>query len=354
MDSLASKLAIALAAVFGIVGTLFIYATEHMLTDDRLEELGIWMVLSAVAFSLAAAMIVFLLMTRRLRALVLALDTYRESDFTRPIRFSSADPDGDEIQRLAATIETLSERLTEQLNDIASNDVRRRELLANISHDLRTPLSSMQGYLETLLLRHGTLPPEEERSYLEIAARHTERLGKLVSDLFQLTKLEAHEVRIAPEQFPLSELAYDVAQKFGLAAERRGLQLAVSVPHDLPPVVADIAMIERVLENLIENALRHTPSRGTIRVAANCDMGSHRVHICVSDTGKGIPKDLIPKVFDRYYTVSRSESGETGGTGLGLAITRHVVALHGGTIRVDSELGVGTTFCFDLPAAISR
>lgn len=349
MRSLAGKIALALAAVFVLAGALFIFATEHMPSNERVTELASWMALSAMAFSLAAAMIVFLLLTRRLRALVSVLDAYRESDFTRPVRFPSADAHGDEIQRLAATIETLSEKLTQQLQDLAAADERRRELLANVSHDLRTPLSSMQGYLETLLLRHGSLSPDEQRSYLEIAARHTERLGRLIGDLFQLTKLEAHEIRIEPEQFPLGELAFDVVQKFRLAADRRSLQLAAEVPQDLPPVEADIAMIERVLENLIENAMKHTPARGTIRLAARCDGG--RVHVCVSDTGKGIPKDQIAKVFDRYYTVSRSESGDTGSTGLGLAITRHVVELHGGAVSVDSELGVGTTFCFDLPVA---
>ena len=351
MRSLTGKLALALLALFAIVGGLFILTTEHMLTDERLAELGTWMALSAIAFALASAMIVFMLLTRRMRKLVFQLDEFRASDFTRPMRFPGADMKGDEIQRLAATLEAISDRLTQQLADISTNDARRRELLANISHDLRTPLSSMQGYLETLLLKHGSLTREEERSYLEIAARHTERLGRLIGDLFQLTKLEANEVRINPEPFSIAELAHDVMQKFSLSAEQRSLELAVDVPHDLPSVDGDIALIERVLENLIENAMRHTPPRGTIRVTGRHDSAAGRAHVCISDTGKGIPKEQIAKVFDRYYTVSRSESGETGSTGLGLAITRHVVSLHGGQITVSSELGVGTTFCFDLPTS---
>jgi len=168
-----------------------------------------------------------------------------------------------------------------------------------VSHDLRTPLASMQGYLETLLLRHGTLRPEEERSYLEVAAKHSERLGKLIHDLFQLTKLEAHELKPVRESFPVAELVQDVVQKFQLAADKHGIHLST-------------------------------------------------VH---SDTGHGIPADEVANIFDRYYRVNRGERGDAGNTGLGLAITRHIVELHGGEIRVESDPVRGTAFTFELPLA---
>lgn len=349
LKSLYGKLTVTLMIVFFVIGAAFIYATEHMPETQRLLELGTGLVIGAVAFSLLAALLVFNLLTRRLRTLAAAVDAFRESGFTQAIRFPSADATGDEIDRLGATVQEMSERFVRQLRELERNDVQRRELLANVSHDLRTPLASMQGYLETLLLKRGTLPPEEERNYLEVAAKHSERLGKLVADLFQLTKLEAHEIKPQPEPFPVAELAQDVVQKFQLGAEKRGLCLQTEMDGQVPQVNADIGMIERVLENLIENAMRHTSAGGTVRVTV--EPAGKRVLVRVADTGRGIPAAELSNVFDRYYRLNRGESGEGGNVGLGLAITRQIVMLHGGTIKVDSTEGKGTTFSFDLPTA---
>lgn len=349
MKSLSAKLSVALVVVFGTVAAVLIFAKENMPAPERVVELGIELVIGAFAFSVIVAIIVFNLLTRRLRALTAAVEEFRGGGFTEPVRFPAADAGGDEIDRLGASFQEMSERIAVQLRELEQTDVRRRELLANVSHDLRTPLASMQGYLETLLLRHGTLPPEEERNYLEIAAKHSERLGKLVGDLFQLTRLEAHDLKPQAETFQLAELAQDVAQKFRLAADKRAVVLDCRVCGRLPPVIADIGMIERVLENLIENALRHTEAGGAVRIELEADGG--RVRTKVADTGRGIPPEELAGVFERYYRVDRSEAADAGHAGLGLAITRRIVELHGGTIRARSALGVGTTFSFDLPAA---
>jgi signal transduction histidine kinase len=193
------------------------------------------------------------------------------------------------------------------------------------------------------------MPADEERSYLQIAAKHSERLGKLIRDLFQLTKLEAHEVTPQLESFPVAELAQDVVQKFELSAGRRGVRLESRVLEDNVEVHADIGMIESVLENLVENAIRHTPAGGMVLI--DIAPARERVTLRVVDTGPGIPADELANIFDRYYHVDRGEVSDIGRTGLGLAITRHLIELHGGTIRVDSALGKGTTFSFDLAAA---
>ena len=227
-----------------------------------------------------------------------------------------------------------------QLQRLQHAEASRRELLANVSHDLRTPLASMQGYLEMLLLKQGTLPPDEQRSYLEIASRHSERLGKLINELFQLTKLEAHEIQPQREPFSVAELVQDVVQKFQLAADKRGLRLDSRLAGQQVQIDADIALIETVLENLIENALRHTPRGGEVRVEV--EPQGARVAVRVVDTGRGIASEDLPNLFERYYHVDRGEMGDAAGTGLGLAIVRHIVELHGGAIRVESELGQGT------------
>ncbi len=171
--TLSAKLAGAQAVVFFALGVGFILATERIFEGRRLLELATDLGIGVVLFSVLAALPVFNFLTRRLRVLAVAVDRFRDSGFTQPIRLPAANPTGDDIDRLGAAVQEMSERIAEQLDLLGQTDVRRRELLANVSHDLRTPLASMQGYLETLLLKHGTLPPEEERSYLEVAAKHS-------------------------------------------------------------------------------------------------------------------------------------------------------------------------------------
>ena len=350
--TLSTKLAGAQAIVFFALGVGFILATERMFEGQRLLELATDLGIGVVVFSLLAALLVFNFLTRRLRVLAVAVDRFRDSGFTQPIHLTSANPKGDDIDRLGAAVQEMSERIAEQLDLLGQTDVRRRELLANVSHDLRTPLASMQGYLETLLLKHGTLSPEEERSYLEVAAKHSERLGRLIRDLFQLTKLEAHELKPQREAFPVAELVQDVVQKFQLAANKRSLQLSSRLAIQHAQVYADIGMIESVLENLIENAMRHT-SAGVVQVEV-VPLDKARVAVRVVDTGRGIPSDELPGIFDRYYRVNRGEASDAGNTGLGLAITRHIVELHGGKIQVESVPASGTTFSFDLPLATDQ
>ncbi len=349
LRTLYGKLTVVLTTVFVAIGASFILMTEKMLGAQRLLELASDLIIDTMVFSLLAALIVFNLLTRRLRVLAAAMDGFRPNDRSQPLRLPFANPQGDEIDRLGAAFQEMAERIAIQLDQLRRNDEQQRELLANVSHDLRTPLASMQGYLEILLLKHGTLPPEEERNYLEIAVKHSERLGKLVSDLFELTKLEAGKVTLDAETFVLAELVQDVVQKFQLRAERHGLRLQHHCAASVPAVCADIGLIERVLENLIENAMRHTPVQGSIRV--ELASAADRVVVRVSDTGQGIPREELTGIFERYYRVSRSEFRGDGGTGLGLAICRRIVELHGGRIQVDSTLGVGTTFHFDLPAS---
>jgi signal transduction histidine kinase len=297
-------------------------------------------------FSLIAALVVFRFLTLRLRRLAVAIDAFRASGFANPIRVEGADGNDDEIGRIISAFGEMSERIATQLALLAQVDRQRRELLANVSHDLRTPLASMQGYLEMVLLKDDGLSRDDRSRYLQIAVKHCERLTRLVRDLFDLTKLEANEVKPQVEAFPISELAQDVVQKFALSAQKRDLRISARVSADCPPVRADIGMMERVLENLIENAMRYTPAGGEISVGVH--RNGDRVELQVSDTGHGIHHDDIGNVFDRYYRADRGESSDAGNAGLGLAITRRIIELHGGQIRVESTPGLGTTFTVEL------
>jgi signal transduction histidine kinase len=349
MNTLYAKLAALLAAAFVLVGGVLVIATQAMFDRQRLIELSVYVMIASVVFALLAALCVFQLLTRRLKRLTDAVGAIAQGGFATALRVPGADPGGDEIDRLSAHVERMSERIAQQLAELDRTAGQRRELLANVSHDLRTPLASMQGYLELLLLRRGNLAPAEERNYLETAVRQSERLATLVGDLFELTKLESDEVRPQPEDFAPAELAQDVVQKFALDARQRGVELnarCADADSSLR-VHADIGMIERVLENLLDNALRHTPQGG--RVTIELGRCTQRCRVAVRDTGVGIATEDLDAIFERFERADRSTPGARGG--LGLAIARRIVHLHAGELSVQSVVGSGTCFSFDLPLA---
>jgi signal transduction histidine kinase len=226
----------------------------------------------------------------------------------------------------------------------------RSDLIANVSHDLRMPLVAMRGYLELLAGRGETLPMAERQRCVAIALRQCEQLGRLVDELFELAALDGNATMLSRERFALAELASDIVQKFALAAESQEVTLSTVAAGPLPLVDADLGLIERVLDNLIDNALRHTPAGGEIRIALDANAGGVRVR--VSDTGAGIAARDLPHVFDRHWRGSDTSRG-AGARGLGLAIAQRILALHGGRVEVESELARGTCFSFSLPSAIS-
>ena len=247
-------------------------------------------------------------------------------------------------QRALAEVQVLKNRLQEE------NIYLRRELIANVSHDLRSPLASLRGYLETLLLKEHALTESERRSYLEIALRQSQHLQTLISELFELARLDFEGYRIDAEPVQLGELARDVAQKLGLAAQARQVALDLDIESDLGLARADIGLIERTLTNLIENALAHTPAGG--RIVLSMRAQGARVALCVSDNGIGIAAHDLPRIFERFYRAdNKARTRDDKGSGLGLAIVKRIVELHGSEIRVDSAVGRGTSVGFDLPRA---
>ena len=290
---------------------------------------------------------------QRIERLAAAVRTWREGGADKPLLTQEADAEGDALARLAADVERMSACIAQQKQSVARAERRQRELLAKVSHDLRTPLASMQGYLELLLLRQGSLDAAEERNYLQTAIRQSERLARLVRDLFELTRLEDETMRPASEDFSLAELAHDVVQKFARDAEARAVQLAVAGGHDEAlalRVCADMALVERVLNNLVENALRHTPAGGAVAIELACT--ADRARVVVRDNGEGIAGDRLDGLFDSYVEADRvGNAGPQGHGGLGLAIARRIVRLHGGELTVHSIRGQGTQVAFDLPQA---
>ena len=238
------------------------------------------------------------------------------------------------------------EELILVLND--TTDMRRvqtmkRDFVVNASHELRTPLTSIMGSLEML---EGALKGDAAR-WVETIRRNAERMTAIVKDLLLLSGLEASASEPEADRVDLVRLLHDVAGMFTPRAEAQGLSLILSIPPDLSPIIADAYLLEQVLVNLVDNALKYT-EQGEVRLACEPD-GAGRVRIEVSDTGIGIPEESLPRIFERFYVVDKSRSRKLGGTGLGLAIVKHIVQSHFGTIEVHSELGKGTRFTISIP-----
>jgi signal transduction histidine kinase len=341
----------------GLQGYLYVIlgGEEYDGIVDRLKgsfigRLSAWAVTAGLLFALAAAALVLGLMMRRLKRLARAMDAFRAGDpAALPGEYADIGPPRDEIDRLGVTFVQMARRIEEQLRGLERNDALRRELVANVSHDLRTPLASLRGYLETLLIKGRTLGEAERHGYLEIAVRHARRLGRRIDELFEIATLDAQERPPRCEPVSLAELVQDVALKFRLEAERKGVALEVELPPAPPFVCADIGLLERALDNLIVNALRYTPAGGAVGIALGVDAG--RICLRVTDTGVGIAPQALLRVFDRFYRDRRVAGVHHNGAGLGLAISKRIVELHGGTIEAESQAARGTTFRLYLPLA---
>ena len=303
--------------------------------------------LLTLVFAALIGLILFAFLTRRLRAMGEVVRQFEKGNFERRIAKVSED----EIGQLAHAFNHMADKIEANIDELKRTDQLRRELVANVSHDLRGPLASIQGYLETIMMKENTLTPEARREFLETILSNTTMLGRLVGELFELSKLDARQIQARPEVFSLAELVRDVVMKFSPRAQKMNIQLEAIQPPKLPLAMADIGLIERVLSNLIDNALNYTPANGRVKIVVS--ESGRDLRITISDTGRGISAEDLPKIFDRFYRAEKSRTPAPGGTGLGLAIAKKIVELHHRAIHVESEEGVGASFYFDLPIAIS-
>lgn len=317
---------------------------QMLQTSYILKASGVILMVS-LSVALLLGLIIFSWQTRRLRSLAADMSRFssRNTSHRSAIQYTGKSPGGDEIEQLGRQFHQMADTVTRQLQELERMDSVRRELVANVSHDLRTPLTTMQGYMETLLLKNDTLSAADKQQYLQTALAHCQRLNELVTELFELAKLDSCETIIYSEPFCMGELVQDVCQKYQLRAQQRSVDLQTELSPHAPLVYGDIGMMQRVLENLLENSLRHTPGGGTITVGITLEAGY--VTVRVTDTGAGIPEDELPRIFDRFYTLDKQRSAN-GGSGLGLAIASRIIELHGSTISVDSRRDEGTTFSF--------
>jgi two-component system OmpR family sensor kinase len=337
--------------------------TVPVLVDDRLAGLVLVLVLesgqtgiphelgrllslpSTLVLMIAAvvvALVVFNPARRRLSALEHAAQRLGEGDLSA----RAPQAGGDEIARVAAAFNRMAGELEARDAALRTSDALRRQMMADVSHELKTPLTAMRGYIETLRMPEVALDAERRDRYFETIDRETHRLERIVKDLLDLARYEHGGVVLQRRVFDIGRLFENVAGRHEREALSKAVTIRIDVDRRADQIVADPDRIEQAIENLVANALRHTPSGGTITLSATQADGV--ATLSVSDSGGGIAPEHLPHVFERFYKVDASRAAESTGSGLGLSITKAIIERHGGTIGVTSQPG-RTTFIILLP-----
>jgi signal transduction histidine kinase len=314
---------------------------DNVAKDNTLAR-SLWTLAMVAALGMVAGLAAFRWITRPLRRLTDDVGRFEADGSVTladdPVAAGSAD-----IAMLRQAFSQMAHRIAEQWRDLSGQDQQRRELVANISHDLRTPLTSLHGYLETMRLKADVISDEERARYLDVAIGQSLKVGRLAQELFELARLEIGIVKPDKAPFSLPDLVQDVFAKFELAASSRRQRLVSDIAQDLPPVTADFGLIERVMTNLLDNAIRHTPEGGEIEVRLRRE-GSG-VDVQVSDTGPGIPENLQRNLFVRP---SFQSGDRDSGGGLGLVIVQRILQLHDSHVRLVRRADRGAVFRFQL------
>jgi len=315
-----------------------------VLQGSYIMRLSIWAIVIILLITFVVGLLIFYFMTRRLRKLSGQMQESSQDNEFHLLALNKAYPK-DEVGQLSLQFNKLIKTINRQINALRNVDKVRRDLIANVSHDLRTPITTLQGYLETLLIKRNELSETQKAQYLKISIEHSKHLSRLVAELFELAKLDSCESIISAEPFSLAELIQDIIQKFTLKAHKKGIKLRYQYKNQPGLVFGDIGMMQRALENLIENALRHTSKEGIVMITVKTT--PQKVIVVVSDTGCGIEKAELSHIFNRFYRVDKSRTS-TEGSGLGLAITKRILELHGSKINVTSKVNEGTRFSFQI------
>jgi signal transduction histidine kinase len=326
--------AIALANIYVTSWLMFLNQHDFFLLGTLMIFSGILSI--SFGFTLAAEM------TDSLLSLKAGARRLANGDLSTRV----AVPPQDELSEVAAAFNMMAARLEEAFVRQQQLEQARRELIAAVSHDLRTPLASMRAMIEALSDRVVTDEATVARYHRTIQSQ-VANLSHLIDDLFELSKLDSGRLQLHLEKSNVADLISDTLESMRVHAATKNIRLTGQVASDLPEVSIDSARIQRVLYNLVQNALRHTPADGTVAIYAKPT--TEGVRIDITDSGEGIAGEDLPHIFDEFYRSEKSRSRSTGGAGLGLAIARGIIEAHGGRIWVDSQPEQGTTFSLILP-----
>ena len=294
---------------------------------------------------LALGLCALYFVSRRFRLLITGVARIRDGSFESRLPISK----NDEIDALAHTINEMAERIQSDILILHERDETRRELISNVSHDLRSPATQIRLAAHAL---ERVSREADARSHIAGINASVDFLDLMLRELSELGRLESASMKVTPEVFSIAELFADLELQYHLVAQEKQVSLLFSVPEDLPAVFADPALILRLMGNLIGNAIRYTPPGGTVRVAAAASSGA--ILLSVSDTGVGIRAEEMPHLFERFYRGADSRPAIPGSTGLGLAISKRIIDLHESAIEVESLPEQGTTFRFNLKTAAQQ
>lgn len=321
----------------------YISAAE-MVLGSYILGVSIRSIMAVMLVTAIVGLLAIWLITKRLNVVIRGIRQFQSGDLTAriPARYET------EFGGIGFVFNRMADEIQKNIKDLEDLDTLRKELISNISHDLRTPVASIQGYAETLIMKKDTISEDEREKYLDIIVKSCERLKNQVADLFELSKLQAGQVDLQPEPFSIGELVQDVVNKYRIFSQKKGININVLFSRDIPLVEADLSLIDRALQNLLDNAIKFCRENDVINIEINTRIPGE-VELRISDSGAGIPQDDLPYIFERYYkNLDHEES-----TGLGLAIVKRIIDLHDSNIEVFSQPGKGTTFTFSLPMAVT-
>lgn len=306
------------------------------------SKLGIGAALLSMLFAGLIGLLSIWFLTKNLRLMTGTVRRFQEGDLEARIE----NPRDSDIEVFANSFNEMADTIVDNMDKMKSVDLLRRELIANVSHDLRTPLAVLKGYIETLQMKKDSLSENEKQEYLQITHDNVDKLSNLINQLFEYSKLEAEQITPVKEPFSITELSHDLIAKFKVLADKKHIDLQLNNPQENCMVFADVSLVERALQNLIENAIKYTAQNGQVKLSLN--RKNKHVEINITDNGSGIPLSEQPFIFDRYKQVDKSTKKQ--GYGLGLAIVKKIMDLHDTTITVMSKPKEGSSFIFNLPA----
>ncbi len=305
-------------------------------------KLGAGAIVLILFFSLVVSLIAIWYLTANLRNVIDTVVRFKEGD--TKARIENADKT--DMAELATTFNQMADAINDNMEQLKAHGRLRQELISNVSHDLRTPLAIIHGYTETLLIKDKKISDVDRKQYLNNINSSTEKLTKLVGQLFEYSKLEAKQIEPHKEPFLISELAMDLYYKYQILAKEKSIKLNIEMEESLPLVFADISLVERVIQNLMDNALKFTPEKGIITLQLS--LSKNNVEVTVQDNGLGISDQEQKYIFERYRK-AKVATKENFGAGLGLAIVKKILDIHNASIKVISKPNHGATFQFALP-----
>lgn len=321
---------------------------------DLISQIGIYALIGSLFVSLLAGLFIFRRITARLQILSEVIEDFQLSGYRNSNRYQAIanDHGEDEISRLGNSYDAMAERITDQIELLEAQDQNRRSFIANISHDLRTPLTATQGYLEMLITKYSTLDDNQRQRYIGISLKHSKRLQTLIVDLFELAKLEDRSEQLRKEALPLKDLVSDVIQGYHPLATEKKINLVYQTEADSLLVDGDPALIDRAVSNILGNALQYTQTGGEVILdisTTQCN-GVPFALLTVEDNGPGIDPTQIDNIFRRFHRTDNQHSGDSN-AGLGLTISQRIVMLHNGELKVENTMN-GSKFSIYIPQII--